>query len=65
LGGRSRKISAFKAILVYRASYKITRAAQRKPDSENLNTYIHTYMYVMGEVEGVAGKSVPHTAGSP
>jgi hypothetical protein len=35
LGGRGRWISEFKASLVYRMSFKIARATQKNPVSEN------------------------------
>ena len=34
LGSRSRRISEFKASLVYRVSFRIARATQRNPNSE-------------------------------
>jgi hypothetical protein len=36
LGGRSRRISEFKASLVYKVSSRTARATQRNPVSENL-----------------------------
>jgi hypothetical protein len=37
LGGRGRRISEFKASLVYRVSSRTARAAQRNPVSKNQN----------------------------
>jgi hypothetical protein len=37
LGGRGRRISEFKASLVYRVSSRIARATQRNPVSEKQN----------------------------
>jgi hypothetical protein len=38
LGGRGRRISEFKASLVYRVSSRTARATQRKPVSKNKKT---------------------------
>jgi hypothetical protein len=37
LGGRCRQISEFEVSLVYRMSFRSTRAAQRNPVSKNKN----------------------------
>jgi hypothetical protein len=37
MGGRGRRISEFKASLVYRVSSRTTRATQKNPDSKNQN----------------------------
>ena len=37
MGGRGRKISEFKASLVYRVSSRLARATQRNPASKNQN----------------------------
>jgi hypothetical protein len=45
LGGRGRRISEFKAILVYKVSSRTARATQRNPVSKNqINKYINKYI---------------------
>ena len=48
MGGRGRRISEFKASLVYRVSYRTARATQRNPVSKNRERETDTAVSVCG-----------------